>query len=45
MEKGGEEETAPWDPPSLLPSNLHVADHPALTSTDPQHAAAETKAP
>jgi hypothetical protein len=32
-------------PPSLLPSNLHVADHPALASTDPQHSTAETEAP
>jgi hypothetical protein len=32
-------------PPSLLPSSLHVADHPALASTDPQHSAAETEAP
>jgi hypothetical protein len=29
-------------PPSLLPSNLHVADRPALASADPQHSAAET---
>jgi hypothetical protein len=35
MEEGEEEETAPRDPPFLLPSNLHVADHPALASTDP----------
>jgi hypothetical protein len=45
MEEGGEEETATRDPPSLLPSSLHVADHPALASTDPQHSAAETEAP
>jgi hypothetical protein len=32
-------------PPSLLPSSLHVDDHPALASADPQHSAAEPATP
>jgi hypothetical protein len=44
-EKWREEEKRAQDPSSLSPLFLHDADHPALASTDPQHAAAETKAP
>jgi hypothetical protein len=43
-EKGRRRESSTQDPPSLLPSILNIADHPALASADPQHSAAETEA-
>jgi hypothetical protein len=44
-EKWREGEERAQDPPSLSLHFLHDADHPALASTDPQHAAAETETP